>query len=496
MKKKDEDKTLSFFTFLKSKDQRIDWIILTASCIVGFIILKICYPYPATISDSGTYVQAAADNMFSFYRPFGYSYFLRLVHGLSSSLHAVFIVQMLLYFLSASAFAFVIKYVFPPKSKILWWGLLFIFIFSPIAFYMANALMSDLLFAVMIYSMLASFIYLVKKGGWVALCLFLLSLFFALHIRYSAMMFPVLFIGLFFMVKGKIKWIGIAGTIVVTLVFYNQVKSSMKETTGFDQFSTGFDGWQIANNALHILPYIDLKPEQIKDPDMRVIHEYMLSQKDLIRERTKDGKEVVASFMWINDLPLKQFLFMFIQHNNQPYPICWIYLGSNNYKEYGQYLIMHHPVEFMKYYYIPNSTQVFYPESQEIIGKYTPIGMENVLAWYNIPKGTDMNGKHNLYESFVAGWSCASYIPIWLAIFALAVTSIVLRKKLKWEDSQRKVFWVIVGAGLLYYAATVFASPVSLRFWIPMNAVLFAVMYILSNRLIIYKEEKKKSKSI
>lgn len=492
MKKQKQKVEQTFYSFLKGREQRFDWLIMAVSCIVGFIVLKICYPYPATISDSGTYVQAAADNMFSFYRPFGYSYFLKLLHGFSASIHAVFVVQMLLYFASAAAFAFVVKYVFPPKNNWLWRVLLFVFIFSPMAFYMANALMSDLLFATMIYFMLAAFIYLVKKGGWIPLCLFLLSLYFSLHVRYSAIMFPVLFIGFFFMVKGKLRWIGMAGTIVVAFVFFSQVKKSMRETTGFDQFSTGFDGWQVANNALHMIPYIDLDPKQIKDPEMAVLHQYILSQKDVIRTRTNDGKEIVASFMWINDMPLKQFLFMFVEHTKQPYPLCWIHLGSNNYKEYGQYLIAHYPVEFMRYYYLPNGKSVFYPTSQEIIGGYTPIGMKNVLEWYKIPEGTNMNARHNLYQNFVAEWSCLSYIFIWLLILALAVASVVMRKKLKWNDStQSKAFWIIVGVGLLYYAATVFASPVSLRFWIPMNAVLFGVIYILANRLLAYWQERR-----
>jgi hypothetical protein len=63
----------SFICFLKEKDQRLDWIILGVSCLLGYIILSICYPYPATISDSGTYVNTAMTDIFSFYRPFGYS---------------------------------------------------------------------------------------------------------------------------------------------------------------------------------------------------------------------------------------------------------------------------------------------------------------------------------------------------------------------------------------------------------------------------------------
>lgn len=487
---KNNDTSTSFFSFLKAKEQRIDWVILILSCIIGYIVLKICYPYPATISDSGTYVHAAAEDMFTFYRPFGYSYFLQIVHAISGSIHAVFIVQTILYFFSVAAFSFVLKYVIPPVSSIFWRILLFLFVFSPVALYMSNALMSDLLFAVMIYFMLASFMYFIKTQGWVALSLFVLSLFFALHIRYSAIMFPVLFVCFFFMVKGKMRWIGIAMTLAVTLIFYNQVKNDMRKTTGFNQFSTGFDGWQLANNAMHVVPYIDLKPEKIKDPEMRILHQYMLTQTDVIKERTKDGSEAVAAFMWINDLPLKQFMFSYIQQTGQGYSPSWIWLGSRNYKEYGTYIISHYPLQFARYYYLPNSKEVFYPDHHEIIGKYYPINMKNVLEWYKISEGTNMDAKCTIYSDFLDIPITMSYLITWLIIAVAAVLSIVWRKQLVWAENERKIFWIIAAVGIIYYAATTFASPVSTRFWIPMNAVFFGVIYILYNRIIAYKKGK------
>ncbi|MDR1884452.1 MAG: hypothetical protein LBR26_17015 [Prevotella sp.] len=488
---KKNDTPAPFFTFLKAKEQRIDWIILILGCITGYIVLKTCYPYPATISDSGTYVDAAATDTFIFYRPFGYSYFLQTVHNISDSIHAVFIVQIILYLIAAAAFSFVLKHVIPPVNKILWRVLLFFFVFSPIAFYMSNALMSDLLFAVMIYFMLASLVLFIKIRGWIPLCLFLLSLFFSLHIRYSAIMFPVLFICFFFMLKGRMRWAGIAATLVVTFVFCNQIKRDMHETTGFNQFSTGFDGWQLANNAMHVVPYIDLEPEKIKDPETRMLHQYILTQKDAITDKTKNGTEAVAAFMWKNDLPLKQFLFSYIHQTGQGYAPSWIRLGSRNYKNYGSYLISRYPVQFARYYYIPNSKNIFFPVNHEIIGGYTPINMKNVLEWYKIPESADLNAKHPVYSSFVDSLISVSYPVIWLVLIMAGALSFVWRKKLVWRENERMVFWLIAMVGVVYLAATVFASPISTRFWIPVNAVFFGAAYILYNRIAAYKMKNK-----
>lgn len=497
MAKKNETLSISFFSFLKAKEQRLDWVILLVSCIVGYVILKICYPYPATISDSGTYVNAAMNDMFTFYRPFGYSVYLQIVHALSPSINAIFVTQILLYFLACASFSFVIKYLYAPACKVIWFALLFLFVFSPIAFYMSNAIMSDLLFAVMIYFMLSAFFYFFKTKSWIALCLFLVSLFFTLQIRYSALMFPVLFIICFFFVKSNLRWVGIVGTLVVTLIFYNQVKSDMRETTGFNQFSTGFDGWQLANNAMHVIPYIDLPPERIVNPELGAVHSFVVAQKDMIYDKIERGKEVSASFMWANDQPLKQFMFAYIQHTQQPYPVAWIRLGSTTYKDYGAYLITRYPGKFIQYYILPNSKRIFYVSSKEIIGKYTPIEVKDIFQWYNIPEGTNVEAKHTLFESFVAEASASSYLVLWPVVFILGIVSFVMRKKLSWQDSsQKKIFWIVVVVGVLYYAATIFASPVSLRFWIPMNAVIFALIYIMVNRILAYKKHEKKDLSI
>jgi hypothetical protein len=116
--------------------------------------------------------------------------------------------------------------------------------------------------------------------------------------------------------------------------------------------------------------------------------------------------------------------------------------------------------------------------------------VKDISEWYRIPEGTDMNAKYTPYESFVAETSAASYIPIWIIVAVGGVLSVVMRKKLSRQtQEEQKVFWVIVATGALYYAATVFASPVSLRFWIPVNAVLFAVIYILYNRILAARKK-------
>lgn len=477
-------KEISFLSFIKNRQQRTDWLILSLSCIVGYLILRICYPYPATMSDSGTYVSAAAGDFFTFYRPFGFSYLLQIIHAFSSSIHAVFIGQMLLYFTATAAFSLTIKYFFPPAKKWLWCTLLFLFVFNPMMFYMANAIMSDLIFAVMIYFMLASFMFVFKKQSWPALAIFMFTLFSALHIRYSAIVFPFVFGIFFLMIKGKMRWISIAGTLFVFFVFYNQIKSNMKETVGIEQYSTGFDGWQIANNGLHVLPFIDLDANKISNPDIRSTHLFMTQYKDIILKKTENGTDAVAYFMWINDLPLKQGLYAYIQSSQTPYPIAWVQLGSGPYKRYGTYLIKNYPVQFAKHYYLPNAKQIFYPTKTGLIGNYTPINIKDIFEWYNIPSDKDVNVKHPIYSDWIAKLIPGVYALIWIVTLAVGILAFVRRKSLNLGKGKIRLLQSMALFGIIYYTSTTFASPIELRFWLSMAAIHFSIIYILTNSIV------------
>jgi len=489
--KKTQNNNKSFFAFIKDKSQWPDWILTLLCCIIGYIIIKMCYPFPATITDSGTYVHSAMNDMFSIFRPFGYSYFLQVTHALSSNIHSIFIVQMLIYFLSVIFFAFTIKYFFAPTNKVVWYILLFFFVFNPIAFYMANAILSDLLFAMLVYLMLASSIFMFKRKSWIAFICFVIFLYCSLHVRYSAMVFPVLFAVFFLMVKGNVKWVYIAATVLVTFVFYNQTKSNVKKTTGLDQFSTGFDGWQIANNAIHIVPFIDLDPKNITNNDLRFLHQFIMQYNDVILKETKNGTYTNTYFMWTNDFPLKICLFEYMQTTRTPYPVAWAKLGSGLYKDYGQYIIKKYPGQFMLHYYLPTAKGVFYNTSTLTLDNYRPpTDIKEIISWYNIPESVDMSAKHLIYKNFVVKIIQISITIVWAIIAVLMILWFIKRKQLSFDSDSKKILWGIFIFGFIYYASTVFASPIEIRYWLPMGAVQFSFIYILANRLVGLKKKE------
>ncbi|MDR2009044.1 MAG: hypothetical protein LBQ22_01000 [Bacteroidales bacterium] len=496
--KKNKTKTslrfsFDFIKFLVKKEQLIDWGIILILCVAGYILLKMFYPYPLAVSDSLGYIHAAEQDKFYFYRPFGYSYFLQIIHAISPDVHAVFIAQMIVYFLSTSIFAFTVKYFVKPKSKIVWYLMLLTLVLSPMGFRLANSILSDLLYGGIVYLLLASFLFIILRKNWFALIVFTLLLFSSLHVRYSSMAFPVVFAALFFMVKGPVRWVGIACMFFVSALFYNQVKSFMKETTKFDQFSTGFDGWQIANNALHVVPYIDLKPEDIKDNEVRELHEFVLMHTDSIKKATEDGKKVTAMFLWDKDLPLKMFLTKKIQETKRPYTNLWIRLGSRTFNDYGWLIVKKYPFKFMRYYLLLNAKGIVYTTNSGTIKNEEMISPSKATSWYNIPEDEDTSPKYPIYGNFLSKTTQILWIISWGIIVIVAVISIIQRKKIKFTPDEKKIFWSIFAFGVVYYGSVIFASPVEFRYWFAVKSVNFACLYILLNKLIEIKISKKSS---
>ncbi|MDR1180645.1 MAG: hypothetical protein LBL13_01515 [Bacteroidales bacterium] len=474
------------FTFLKfifEKKQLLDWAILFTVCLVAYIGLKTFYPYPCSSNDSGSYVKAAIEDIFYVYRPFGYSYFLQVLHTIYENIHFVFIIQLLLFFFSTAFVAFTIKYFYHPKSKWLWFLFLLLISANPPFLIMCNWILSDALFACQIYLLLGLFIFIVKKKSWIALLLFEIVLFSSMHVRYSAIIFPFFFIPFFIMVKGYyMKFISIFASIIVFTIFYSQIENSMYKQVKIKQFSTGFDGWNYLNNALYIVPHIDMNENDMKDRDLKNLHSFIIANKDSIStliERNGIG----ANFVWDPQGALKQYLFKTMQSTNSLYLSTFVKLGSNQYKKYATYLITHYPIEFAKHYYFPNMLSAFYPSSLGLIGQQGDTTKHNeIFEYYHIDKDSKTTAKIDILYSpnflkIMQIWE----IIIWGTLLFLGIWAIVQRKRIAFPKQDKIIFWGIFSFAVIYYASTIFASAIEFRYWISMYFVKFAIMYLLLN---------------
>jgi hypothetical protein len=488
--------SIPFIKFIADKRQRIDWIIIAGISVVAAVISFVCYPYPGRFGDTGQYVMSAVKDII-YYRPFGFPKFLQLIHSFSDSIQTVRLVQWLIYSLSAAWLIFTVKYFFPPKSKALWFAMLVFIIVSPHALHIAlDFVLSDAIFAGLVYCLLAASAFIVFDRSIVATAIFAIAFYFTLEVRFSALIFPVVFLPMFLIAgKGWLRWAAAVGMAAALMLNNHNVKAEMKAYNSLEQYSTGFDGWQIANNALHIIPHIDLKPERIQNREIRHLYSFCRQPEALeyIEKATKDT--VVSTFMWQPASPLKVYTTLMQQQMKDRfyYHDVWVRLGSGLFKDFGYYFIMRYPLEFMQYFYLPNMVGMFYPIIEPDVMQFSSMtgsDMNDVVTWYNLPADEKLrDARFDIYSGFMMGVSQWGSLLTWAFVLAVGIWAFMRRRSISFSKEEKLFFWGVFIFGVLYYASTIFASPVVIRYWIPMKAVQFIFMYVLLNKLITPKSE-------
>lgn len=476
----------SYFKFLVSRGQLADWLVIAACVIAGTALMLLAYPHPIMISDSFGYLLAAIENHFVAFRPFGYSFFLRFLHLFSRSLYSVVVSQAILYIISLGMFTLAVKKYCPFHKSGVFLALEALVALSPLSLFMLNAVLSDALSCCCIFVLLAMVIVMLKEGSFPAMVIYLLTLFCSLHLRYISMFFPIAFIPVLLFVGNKaLRYSSIVLTVLCFLVFHGQICKSMEEITGKRQFSTGFDGWQLANNGLHVIPYLD-EAQRRKMPDDKELagfHKYCLSQTDYIASTLDRIPGASAEFMWDNNGPLKQCMFAYMQHYNWIYYEAWVRLGSGIFADYGKWLALTFPGKYIVHYILPNSKSAFMPYNTEIVGLRNTVeaGKSEVVQWFNVPPDKTL-----VSRDAVAGGILRAVLPwievlTWLVLIA-GVVFYFVRKRKDFSKTTRLILLLLFLFGFIYYGTTVVASSVALRYWMPMHAVklLFAGIVFFS----------------
>lgn len=476
----------SYFRFIIRREQLPDWAVVFLTVALGCLLVTRSYPLPAAGSDSFGYIDSALRDIFGIYRPFGYSAYLQLLHAISHSIYSIIVSQALIYSLSAGLLVLAIKKYWPPRRH--WHFILFTFlaVFSPAAIFMLNAIYSDILFCSLVFIMLAMVMVFIKERSWVAIIVYAAALFCAMHARFSAMFFPLVFIPVF-AIKGK--WLERVVPIVLTvaafLAFRAGVCADMKEITGERRFASAFSGWQLANNALHILPHLDMRERAIRNEDENInaLHEYCVSSMKYIRKYTDNGKSTTAAFMWDNGSPLKKIVGICMKDYSMIYIQAWNYLGTGLYKEYGKWLILKYPGKFVRYFLLPNTREAFFPGYNEIVCGYVeaPPGKKELAEWFDASPDNGLHARNDVFGEITRPLFPWIELITWLVFLAAAVALFVC--KAKPSRDTRIVLWLIFLFGFIYYGTTVFASPICLRYWLPMHAVKLSFAWIVFSML-------------
>jgi hypothetical protein len=477
----------SFLRFMLIKDQKYQFIVFFIIYIILYNLLTYLNPYPASISDSGAYVNAAITNRIDTYRPFGYSQFLISIHKWSTSIHFLVTVQFFINAISTLLFVFSVKYFFQQKSKITFYLFAFFAIFSPLTLYLTNTVLSDSLFTSLTLLWITAGLWILFDQNNIRKYIFyiihIILLFYLINIRYTGLVYlPITILLVFLVFYRRNLYLGLILSIIpIFLVFgyYSKQKATIYGLVHVDTFS-GFSGWQLANNALHCIPDIDLDVSGIKDRQVKEFAELAVKAKASIALVEKPS----AKFMWDKTLPLKEYCISEVTRTNNPYIYQWNYLGANVYSKFGSYVIKKYPITFAKNYLLPNTWAALYPVHDQIVKRFRIDGISDELMrdWFELPQSEKVITKSKIFEN-IFFLIPISRLVIWFLVFAALIMLFVRRKQIDWKPFHKIAFCVLLAFSSIYFAFNIYASPFELRYIAPIHLMQLSLIFIILNSL-------------
>jgi hypothetical protein len=375
------------------------WLAIVLPVIaLEWVVFKLLYPYGDYFTDSYSYIGAAVDRDAISYRPIGYSLFLRIVHVLSAS--DTFLVTLQYALVQGACLGLVLAMRRRCGLSARTVGVLMAFlVLNPLIPYTCNYVSSDALFLGLSIIWFTVLMGLIRDPAWWRLGLQVALLFIIFNLRYVALFYPVVAVLTIFMIRteggsrtrgsrtsaqvrgaqrvrrggtrrgptGVTWWFrlaGIAGSIGIVAIGVILVKQVTRRQTGAGIFSA-FSGWQIANNALNIAPYIDMDTAVLSSPQCRELARMAGAYFEKAGPALRAGPHgLTTAYMWDRSLPLHQYMKVYRRTGgagHAGYFVAWNRVAPI-FAEFGYSLICRHPAAFLHYYCWPSAKGFFLPD--------------------------------------------------------------------------------------------------------------------------------------
>jgi len=451
-----------------------DILITGSAMVVVWIVFKCFYPYADFFTDSYSYIQTAAGKDSIGYRPIGYSIFLRLVRGVSASDTFLVTLQYVLVQMASLVLYVRLEKLCQPARWVRRLILIFL-VLNPVIPYTCNYVSSDALFIALSLLWLNLLIGLILRPSWGRLWLQLLLLVLIFNIRYVALYYPAVAAIAFFLMRKDLffKVVGVATSIVVVLAGIFFIKSITRQQTGAPIFSA-FSGWQIANNALHIYPYIPVDTLGLPSAESKILAGYVKAYFDRVGpELIKKGPSAATAYMWVRDSPLHQYMYAWEKQHSVSYFIAWNRVAVVL-TEYGYHLVRKHPLAFGRYYLWESAKSYFYTPLDVYAVYNEGYKDADVVAkdWFNY-KSTRLRVSSATIQGKLLGWMPALYMI--LNVVSVVAALLFLRvRELRQRHPEFTLCLRLICAYLLANAAfCIFASPTVLRYQVLPVILLF-----------------------
>lgn len=342
-------------------------LLLAGLCIglIYFIVLRVLFPLPSFYFDSYTYIKAAAEKQFISFRPIEYSEFINFFHSFSKSDAALIFGQYFFNVIANLFLFFTIAFLFP-IGKALRITLFVLLTCNPLYLFYSNYILSDSFFCSLTVAWFAILIWILYRPNLAQLFIQLLLLLLLFKLRYNAMIFPV-FTTLALVLSKQAVWRKVTFSLLsfaIILLLVKQISDKTEELTGTRVFSA-FSGWQMANNALHILKYEKADSTKLENESKEINRIAAYYFDTLHKSKPAPATySVTGSYLWDNTSPLKTYLPTYaMQISAQSYFQAWTAAGPV-YNTFGTDIIKQKPTAYFKYFVWPNTQQYFFPDME------------------------------------------------------------------------------------------------------------------------------------
>jgi len=336
-------------------------ILMTAAICIGiasWVIYKRFYPNPNLIFDSYYYIYAAYfnDNVSAW--PVGFSKILRLIGIFTHKVDTLLVIQYIFLQLSFLYFLLSVRYFFhlSKVSTIV----LFVFLFlNPIYLYTCNLVLSDAFFLGLSLVWVISFLWIVFRPTAYMILLQAILLLVTFTIRHSALFYPVIGAVAFLICRQTVlfKLVGVILPFTLIGAFMAYTTFLNNEQFGVKQFSP-FQGWKVASNSLYIYEHVPENkikpvPNSFKAIDSTV-RQYYHSNHYPVSIFSPDPSWG-SYYMFMYPSPLLTFRDkQFGPEKNFLINVRTLAKLGPLYKAYGSYLLREYPVEYVRYFVLPN----------------------------------------------------------------------------------------------------------------------------------------------
>jgi hypothetical protein len=279
------------------------------------------------------------------------------------------------------------------------------------------------------------------------------------------------------------RTLSISASILLIGVFvYINTQINYKKT-GTKTF-TAFSGWQLANNAMHIVRHKDIDTTNISDKDVK----HLITYSKAFFDTSKDYIPEYASswYMWFYKSPLKQYMNEY-EGRSKYYFRTWSALGPI-YNKLGRTIILQNPGSYLRYFVLPNSKEYILPRMEIYRNYFEHVDTIGLIArqFYGYKESKIPAKKQVVYDIVFTPWK---YLFPLMNLLFIGLTIWYVGKR-KYKEQLKLFNYTLLNFTALYVANFFFIvllAPTVFRYHIFIITIGYPIILLLLQQVKLQK---------